>query len=375
MNRRLETVSFRDCIYSEDSLYFFSSLNSLPMKQNIKTGEITILPAYSKENLREKAIDLEILHGRNLYALDIRGEYLIKYNIDTYEVSYYEIACFHSVDANFAYMDILDNDIYIFTREAGKFVVFDTGKEEVRSVTYPDVGEDKYICGCKIEKSFFVFPQNGNKILEYAAGENVWRVHKLQENLKRCVHAAIKEDKIYILLEDGTVFQWDVKKETLNKIDYNLPVYSKKNTASRICCTMDWIIILPAKAQDIVQINCNHYEAAIYRDYPANFSYDSDKKHWSKYYGYCENATAYYFACRTSGYILKIEKQSGKIFWIKSEADGWEIEKVNLEKGSTIYEKEGYLECLITRDNNKVADRKRTNIGKTIWRMLLTCKH
>ena len=101
MNRRLETVSFRDCIYSEDSLYFFSSLNSLPMKQNIKTGEITILPAYSKENLREKAIDLEILHGRNLYALDIRGEYLIKYNIDTYEVSYYEIACFHSVDANF----------------------------------------------------------------------------------------------------------------------------------------------------------------------------------------------------------------------------------------------------------------------------------
>ena len=47
----------------------------------------------------------------------------------------------------------------------------------------------------------------------------------------------------------------------------------------------------------------------------------SGKKKWSKYIGYCENDTAYYFACRTSEYILEVSKLSGKLKWIKSKID------------------------------------------------------
>lgn len=370
MNCGLDVVSFRDCIYSQDSLYFFSSMYSLPIRTNLVTGETEVLPIYSKENLREMAIDLEILLGRRLYALDMKGQYLIKYNIDTYKVSYHEIDCLHSVDGNFAYMDASDNNIYIFTREAGKTVVFDTCTEEVKSVMYPDVREARYICGCKMGESFFVFPQDGNKILEYAARKNVWRVHKLAENLKRCVHAAMNEDKIYILLADGTVFQWDVKEEKLNRMNYDLQVYTQENTASRICFTKDCLIILPAQAQDILRIDCNNGKAVIYKDYPTDFSYDPERKHWSKYYGYCENTTEYYFACRTSEYILKIEKQSGKFSWIKSKVDRWEMEKAYLEKESVVYEKEGHLEWFIMKDYKKNADEKKGSIGKDIWRVM-----
>lgn len=367
MNRRLETVTFRDCIYSQDCLYFFSSMYTLPMKMNLITNKIDVLPVYSKGKLREKTIDLEVSLGRNMYVLDMTGQYLIKYDIDTYESSCYEIDCLHSADGNFAFMGVRDNNMYIFTREAGKLVVFDAGKEEVKIVAYPDVEKGRYICGCKMGDSFFIFPQDGGQVLEYVAGDNIWRVRRLQESLKRCVHVAVSDDKIFILLADGTVFQWDVKNENLKKIDYDLQVYTGQDTAGRICCVKDYIIILPSLAQDIIRIDRNSYRADVHRDYPPDFVYDPDRKQWSKYYGYCENDTEYYFACRTNEYILKVEKQNGKFSWIKSQVDEWEFEKVRLEKESIIREKEGYLEWFITREEQQNTERKISDIGENIW--------
>lgn len=364
-----ETITFRDCIYSQGCLWFFSSMHALPMKMNLLTGKIDAQPVYPKGNLRRKTIDLGVSLGRSLYVLEMRGQYLIKYDTDTYESSCYEIDCLHSKDGNFAYMGVQDNNIYVFTRETGKLVVFDACKEEIKNISYPGGREDRYICGCKMGESFFIFPQDGRRVLEYVIGNGIWRVHKLKENLTRCVHATVSENKSFILLADGTVFQWDIKNEKLNKIDYDLQAYTGQDTAGRICCAEDYIIMLPSLAQDIVRIDRNSYKADVYRDYPSDFVYDPARKHWAKYYGYCENGTEYYFACRTSEYILKIEKQSGKISWIKSEVDKWELEKAFSGK-DYIYEKEGYLEWLITRESRKSGDEKMSDIGEKIWEIM-----
>lgn len=368
MNQGLESISFRDCIYSQNSLYFFSSLYSFPMKKNLITGEMEVLPIHTKENQWDKTIDLEISLGRNIYVLDMKGQHIIKYNMDTYEASYYEIDCPHSPDGNFAYMAEIDNNIYVFTREARKLVIFDTNAEATKEISYPDIVKDNiYICGCKVGETFFVFPRDGNQVLEYETSGKVWRVHRLNESLRRCVHAAMAEDNIYILLADGTVFEWNIRSENIIKMEYNLPIYTNQNTASRICCTKNSFVVLPALAQDIIRINRDTYKADIYKDYPEDFSYDPARKLWTKYYGYCENDTEYYFACRTSGHILKIEKQSGNISWIKSEVDKWEIEKAALENKSVISEKERYLQWFIAKSNKKKEDRKTPNIGEEIW--------
>lgn len=368
MNRRLETVSFRDCVYSQDSLYFFSSENFLPMRKNLITGETKFLPLNTKGETMKRAIDLEITIGRSLYALDIAGRYLMRYDMDTYEMTFYEIDCQHSADGNFAYMGVLDNRIYIFTREAGKIVVFDTSKEIAESIVYPNTENSMYLCGCKMGKSFFVFPKDGNQVLEYVADESKWSVHRLRENLNGCIHAVKDEEQIYILLTNGAVFQWNIKRNKLNKIDYDLQIFTEQNTASRICCTRDYMIILPSLAQDIIKIRRDNAKAAIYKDYPSDFLYDSDKKHYSKYFGYCENATEYYFACRTSGYILKIDKQSGEISWLKSEVDIKDTIRTYLKEGNAFREKEGYLEYFITLPNQARIKEETSDIGKYIWK-------
>lgn len=80
--------------------------------------------------------------------------------------------------------------------------------------------------------------------------------------------------------------------------------------------------------------------------YPPDFQYDAGKKNWSKYIGYCENDTAYYFACRTSEYILEVSKLSGKLKWIKSKIDEDEQFYYDIAHG-VLYEKEGYLELML----------------------------
>ncbi len=64
-----------------------------------------------------------------------------------------------------------------------------------------------------------------------------------------------------------------------------------------------------------------------------------------KYIGYCENDTAYYFACRTSEYILEVSKLAGKLKWIKSKIDADEPFYYDIAHG-VLYEKEGYLELM-----------------------------
>ena len=61
---------------------------------------------------------------------------------------------------------------------------------------------------------------------------------------------------------------------------------------------------------------------------------------------YCENDTAYYFACRTSEYILEVSKLSGKLKWIKSKIDADEPFYYDIAHG-VLYEKEGYLELML----------------------------
>lgn len=367
MNHGLEPLSFRDCIYSKNSLYFFSSEDSFPMKKNLVTGEIKVLPLHFEGNWKEGDLDLEISIGRNLYALEREGEYLIKYDLDTYDVSHYEIDCSYRLDGNFAYLGALNDSIFIFTREAGKLVVFDTCKKIEKSVMYPSERNDIYICGCRMENRFFIFPQNGNRVLEYDVCENIWRVHRIQENLKKCMHVTINEDKIYILLADGTVFEWNVKREEWRRVEYDLQIYSDQNAASRICCIKDQIIILPSTGEDIIMFGLNDRKVHVYHDYPKDFMYDEKKKNWNKYYGYCETQEYYYFANRVSNYMLAIDKEKMKLDWIKSEVSTEQKFTWLMNRGDILWEREKMLELFVKYNKKEKKIHNGELCGRKIW--------
>ncbi|MBO5032041.1 MAG: hypothetical protein J6D08_09185 [Lachnospiraceae bacterium] len=340
------------------------------MELNLENEEFKTLPLIDIEKLSNKHLDLVIYEDGNLYVLDVSGEFLIQYSLSTFHYKYINIGCNKHKDSNFACLCAYNRKVYIFTREQRELIVYDVVKDAAERIQYPDVYSEYYITGCKLNDSYFIFPKNGKDVLEYDFIQNKWKIHCLHLDLVNCMHAIAENEYIYILLASGSVLKWNYYSEKIEIIVSLEEIYKASNAASRICLTKEEIIILPSVAQDIIKVDRVSNKISTYKDYPKDFSYASDKKHWSKYYGYCENDTEYYFACRTSGYILKIEKQNGRISWIKSEIDKREMFRIYLERNkSFVYEKEGDLELLTgLKNKERVEDIEKLNNGCKIWK-------
>lgn len=343
MDREKETLIFRDCVYANQTLYFFSENINKPIKYNLQNSSSAILPY----NDFGSHIDLEAYYGGVLYALETGGENLVKYDLDNFNCELIFIGCNNKKDGNYAYLYCWNNKVYIFTREQQVLVIYDVVCDIVERIMYPDDVSDYYITGCKFRNSCFVFPKNGNVVLEYDFLRNKWERHRLDIDLVNCIHVIVDDD-IYILLSSGRIYKWNCRLDAMEVITNAEKVYHGEHAASRLCLTIEEIIVLPAVEQDIVKINRINNKTSIYKEYPENFSYDPDRKNWSKYYGYCESETDYYFACRTSKYILKVEKHNGKISWINSKISRAEIFRVYLERNNNlVYEGEKDLELFI----------------------------
>lgn len=141
---------------------------------------------------------------------------------------------------------------------------------------------------------------------------------------------------------------WDVEKKQKKCINTAKLYYERNTAVSRICVTDKNIVVLPCLEEDIIYLDKQTYEVHCIGNYPVDFKYDSRKNTWTKYAGYCESDTAYYFACRTSNYILEISKISGKVRWIKSEIDIEEQFNYDIVHGA-VYEKQGYLELMMKK--------------------------
>lgn len=370
MKEMRDVLVMRDCVCSQNNLYFFATGYSFPIRKNLLSDKTDILQMTSKRDFRDKAFDLEICVGRNLYVLEMGGEYFLRYNLDTYEANYYKIDCDYDADGNFAYMNAIGEKIYIFTRRERKLIIFDTKTETMRTIMYPYTEDSVYICGCVWKGGLFLFPQSGSYILEYMPTEDAWKVHHIEKVLDRCVHVVCYKDEMYILLVNGRILKWNIEENVINELDYNPQIYSKKNRVSRIVVIKDTAIILPSSGMDIGLVNLQDMKLSIYHDYPKDFMYDSWKSNWSKYYGYCETKNYYYFANRISNYMLVIDKTNLNISWMKLEISKEQKMKHFIERGNTVPEEAGMWDLFVRYDSKgnirKSGQRKGTEIWKNV---------
>lgn len=359
-----EALTFRDCVYYKQNLFFFSENTNLSVRLSLQGGEDIIFPY----NCQIISCDLEICVGNVVYVLEVSGKYMMQYDLNTHSCGFVQIDCGCNADGNFAFLSSHDNKVSIFTRDQGELVIYDIIGDTIERVQYPNANSNYYITGCLFGDKCLIFPKNGKDVLEYSVIHNTWKVHSLNYDLVNCVHAIAENERIYVLLASGKILVWNYNLQEIEKIINVEEFYGTSLTASRLCLTNEKIIVLPSTAQDIIVINRINGQTSIYADYPEDFGYDLNKKNWSKYYGYCENDTEYYFACRTSKYILKIEKKNGKISWIKSEID--KFQAYLARNKNFVYESSGDLELFIGLKNQKnVENTEKWNNGGRIWKV------
>lgn len=361
-----DTLIFRDCVCYKQSLFFFSDNTNLPVRRSLQGDGDTIFP-YNCQSIN---CDLEICIGNIVYALEVSGKYMMHYDLNTHSYGFIQIDCSRNADGNFAFLSSHDNKVLIFTRDQGELVIYDIIEDTIERVQYPSADSNYYITGCSFGDKYLIFPKNGKGILEYNVLHNTWEIHSLNLELINCVHVIAANEHIYILLASGRILVWDYYSQEIEVIVNAEEIYSASLAASRLCLTNEKIIVLPSVAQDIIVINLVNNQTSIYVDYPKDFAYDLNKRNWSKYYGYCENDTEYYFACRTSKYILRIEKKNGKISWIRSEIEKMEIFQAYLVRNNNfVYENSGDLELFIGLKNKEnIENTEKLNNGCRIWK-------
>lgn len=366
MEKKTDVLIFRDCIYAEQALFFFSENLSVPIRYDLQNKDSTVL----SYNNRIMYIDLCTYKNGIVYALEESGENLVRYDLATSSCKLIYIGCENHPDGNFAYLCFCNNRILIFTRDLQMLVIYDIVQETVEKISYPSEVSQYYITGCRFKDGYLIFPKDGQDVLEYDALHNQWRIHHLACILENCVHTMASEEDIYMLLTTGKILRWNYKLDKIEVIKNAENIYKNRMAASRLCLTERDIIVLPSLEQDIIRINRDTYETSIYSEYPHDFFYDESRKNWSKYYGYSENSTDYYFACRTSEYILKIAKQSGDISWIKSEIDRSKTDKLYLKRNGFVSEKENDLELFVEENFKQNIENMSINNGKKIWEVV-----
>lgn len=339
-------VIFRDCIYKSNKIYFFDAKNVIPMSLDLDTEQCVILPIANRERFRGNRFDLEVEWGNCLYALEITGEYMCQYQLETGHIRYLKIDCNFRTDGNFALLNAYKSCIYIFDRFGGA-TVYDTETEKIDKIQCC-IKNLEIITGCRYKNIYFLFSKNGKEVIEFDTISRKWKCREdIKLPIKNIVHAVSDETYVYILSENGMIAIWDMKKN-VKLIHSAAEYYKTERAAYRICLTKNSFVILPSLERDILSINRQTHNVSKVENYPEDFGYDETKKQWVKYVGYCESSTDYFFACRTSKYILKISKVNGEIAWIRSGIDIEEQFRYEIEN-EVMYEKKEYLQWMIDR--------------------------
>ena len=306
----MKELVFYNCIINERNIHFFDD-KGLPGIIDLDTNRMRYMPGIT--NFRCQPWDMSIFHQGKIYAVSVSGKDLMVYDLDKAKCEYFFLGCDENPWGNFISIFAKNQEVFIFPTSKRAIRVFNIEKKEIKIINNCEIENTDYSCSCNIDDEIWLVPRNGKQILVFNMVTKVFNSMESDLEIKNCVHAIHRKGKIYILNKFGGIYVWDIKGK---KMDCFLAEQGQEKSAyGRIIYAGKRFILLPSLADNIQIIDMDKKEKTIYRDYPKDFGYSTRK--WSKYYGYCEDENYIYFAMRSANYILKIDKNTGNIDWVK----------------------------------------------------------
>lgn len=320
---------FHTCTRLDNAVFCFSSHGNLPMFIELEMKKIFFI-----KNIEgyQSFITQDIFSvGDDIVSLELNGKRVLRYNSAQKKCCYFDINCHKKDWDNYAAFAAWGNFVYIFPKYISRFTIFDikTGEIKESPILYTEedclndnVNDEEsayFDCGCQVGDEVWLFRKKDNALIEFDMKSGTWETYKLPIKIQNCIHICEYNEKLYILSSEGNVYIWGINTHCLewfgdygsgeNIYDFSRAVVTDKN-----------IYLLPSLGEKVISIDLKTKKSEIYQNYPQDFQYCGDKA-WSKYHGYCEDDSNYYFAMRSANYMLMINKSSGTVCWIKLELD------------------------------------------------------
>lgn len=367
-------LSARDCIKYNGNLVFMTEETSLPVMLDVEKGEVRYMPISIKPD-RIAPVDLAVKIGTNGFFLEVSGEHIIEYKIETAEISEYPISCHKMADGNYAFVTAEEKQILIFTSALQKLVIFDMETKKIKEVPYPDnVREIVFGCGCRCGKEVWLFPKLGGKLLCYHTDSGKYESYCLDIVLEKSIHAIRDNGCIYILTWVGEVYEFDIHNRKLEQIT-SLRELLKDHTVSCLFPSDGKMIILPGTDDRFYQLDIKTGEVRVLDNcWPPDVEFEKMREKWSKFYGYCEDENFYYLSNRVCSHYLRIDKNTGKLIWIKPILPNAKERIKYIQENITevVVEEEGFLKVFVDDVplERKIVKNRKQCTGEKIWRVI-----
>ena len=371
-NNKRQSLLFSSCALVDGDMYSVTSLKGVPIKISLKTGEISYI-----DNLIENDYMMteDIISGNNeIFILEQSGHRMLRVDLKRGLNKFYEISCHEKDWGNYAAYVKYNETIYIFPRYTNYIVKIDLETDLVKQDfdLYREMKEDsiRFWCGCCSGDKVWLFQKDKREVVEYDLETESWIKYVLPLRIISCRHIVKERDVFYILSSEGKVYIWNFKEGDM-KVLADCSGETKEFAFSRIVVTEKNISVLPAMTNDIYQIDKKSGDKRVYHDYPEHFEYCAPEI-WTKYSGYCEDENYYYFAMRSSTFILCINKKNGELKWLTtllpSNREYRRVYyKIHYKADQILDEREWSLIEVLDYVEKKNENNRKCKIGKQIW--------
>lgn len=321
----IDELCFYACTVWGERIFFCTERTDLLMEFDLQSQIIHMVENEKWDKDDGNIADFLAITENKLYKLQRNGNRIIEYSLETKKAFAYEIGEETKEWGNFSYMEIYGQYLYLFPKYVEKTIVFDL---ETRSIVsnksfWGEIKEHNFDVdtlllrkGCKVFGKFvLLFSKRSQFVFVYNLESNHYEVKKVPDEVVGIVALHQAGDKLYILDTKSRLFEWDRERDSM-RFMFEIAEINDEDYFSKIVVTDINIVLLPLLGNDIYIYDRNTKKIFIYKDYPKDFSYFGYET-WGKYVEGCTVKDTVYFPMRKSKYILKIEKTTGNILWIK----------------------------------------------------------
>lgn len=375
---RRSTFLFSSCALLNGNIYSVTNIDTLPIKVNLHSGIMSyIVCRQEKEFVNSEDI---ISHGDEIFLLEQNGHRMMRFNIKNNSHKYYNISCHKKEWGNYAAYAKYKNYIYIFPQYMNYIIKIDLETDlikqdfylytEVENLYKRTESEEDFVYfwyGLQSNNTVWLFQKDRREVYAYDLDKEEWKRFILPLAVSSCVHVVVKDNIFYILSSEGRLYTWNIRNDDMQMIA-NIETESKSAVFSRIIVTDKRIFMMPAMGNDIYWIDILNGTKGLYNNYPDHFEYCAPDT-WAKYSGYCEDSDYYYFAMRSSMFILCINKNNSDLEWLKvTVPSDKENFRMHYKAENLLYENQWALKEVLEYTESKViTNRRYDNVGSKIW--------
>jgi len=368
-------VNFSNCILYNNKLWFVST-DGYFMNMDVETKKTIYIRLKNLNSWKKHPVTDNMFADRaSIYWVDQFGKYIHEYDIDQNEYYEYQLPPVEMIEWQcYAGIYLYNEKLFLFPRIGLTRIEFDL--QEKKYVVYPwncsdedfkvNKKEDIQLwCSVQSNNWLYLFERNRNKVIRMNFENLSYEYIDIPHELSNIQHIVFKNNVFYILSVTGNLYTWDgCSKQVEEVYDCN----DKELSFARIAITEHKVFLLPDLSEKIWIIDLENHEIKVQDQYPADLEYNESG--WSKYFGYTEDKQYIWFANRTANYVLRINKYTEIIEWIKVVPPKIEDEwKVHLETGRMIFtEEQNYLRLFISLENSKTEKgQNKESLGECIW--------